>query len=822
MRWTYIFFFVFLTIPCVITSNVTTDDSSDPLISGLEPFFKLTNGFIKLIYPESIVNFMLGELNIDIDKISTMKEADDAFEDLQDSLTKWQKPVKFFTPILVCITFGLISIVVMLFTGFILCCTCCCRKCCCQDCTGYPSSKDRACRGVCGVLFFLFVTMLLAGSILGFLANKAIHNQLDPHSSDGAISQIKRELMQVDSYMDSVLDDVDAAIDKILVQQIKKLEEEISELPKAVEEKFRFEANITELSNDVQGLFNRMKAINDGLTFFEKKETKDKFGTLKTQYINLKGSCSGCPDFKSGAKMPDLNIPQPQISKVFKGLQDTIQGNFFNGTQNVTDNAAKDMEKQTVKLIAEVEKVKSSVQSRKDQLKKNYKHVQKPLKDVIVDLEDPDTLKTVDTIRNVIFYVGIGLCGVGALICLLYYLGLLSGICGAPANEQGTCNRSVGANFLVSGITFTFIFFEILMIVLIILFVIGTFFRGEICDPLTPKIEESDTIGNLNKLVKLGMLRSNTMNLTIDLKDTMQKCKENKPVYEAINLENIINLRKILNFTSYDFSSQIQNAIDSIKAKTNPSVTIWNADMEDAYKGIQAISFNLVDTGADWKDPVELDKLEKQSGYDLFKQWRNDYEKFQNELKKHDEAIRNAKPTDMKNDWTNLRTKAQDLQVNLPKVSKNIVVSVVEKALLPFIDFTQNTINILIENILGLGKCRKLYHAIQGAVDTLCPKTIDPYNSFWFSLGWQLFFMIPAFIVAVVLNTYYRKDEDDDEEGFEDYKPYSQYTQHENAAYNPHPTSPHHPHPPPSYHQQYSTPPNAPAHYNSTPNQFVY
>lgn len=282
MKWTYLYFFVILVIPCVFSSNVTTDDSTSPLISGLKPFFKLTNGFIKLIYPESIVKFMVDELNIDIDNISTMKEADEAFDELSESLRNWQKPVKFFTPILVCLAFGIISIVVMLLTGFILCCTCCCRKCCCKDCSdNYSSPRDKPCRGICGFLFFLFVTMLLAGSILGFLANKAIHKQLDPKSPDGAISQIKEELKLVDGYMDDVLLDVDQAIDKILIQEINKLENKISQLPNDVENKYRAQMNVSILSDEARKLYDRMNAINIGLTFFTKQETKDKFEEQK-------------------------------------------------------------------------------------------------------------------------------------------------------------------------------------------------------------------------------------------------------------------------------------------------------------------------------------------------------------------------------------------------------------------------------------------------------------------------------------------------------------------------------------------------------------
>ncbi|CAD5112172.1 unnamed protein product [Dimorphilus gyrociliatus] len=820
MRWTILFFSVILILPYVFSSNTTiTDDESDPLISGLDPFFKLTHGFIKLIYPKTIVEFMTEELDIKVQEVETSEQADKALDDLQDSFSDWQKWLKFFKRYAACVVCGVVAFVIMLFTGFILCCTCCCRKCCCHDCSNdeYPSPKDKSCRIVCGLLFFCFVTMILAGSILGFLANKAIHNQLDTKSSDGAISQIKGHLNLIDSYMDTVLDDVDNAIDSILISEVNKLKSKIRGLPKDIENKFRLETDITEITNEAVALSERMKIISEGVTFFEsKRKPTNELQNLVNDYNSLKTSsgCSNCPDFTGPTQLSNLEAEATTLSNIVKDLGTTVDANFKNGTKNVTDEAFVDMEEQINKLLGEVDQIKISVSDKKSQLDENYKDIQKPLKDIIVDLNDPDTLDTIDRIKNIIFYAGIGVCSIGALICLLYYIGLLSGCCGAAPNE-GSCNRSVGGNFLVSGITFTFLFFEILMVALIILFTVGMFAQGEICGPLTPKIEESDTIESLNKLIRIGMLKGNDMNLTIDLKFTMSECKKDEPIYDAFKLDQIIDLKKILKFTEYDFEGLIDKAINNTK-NSKPAVVIWNNDMNDAYTAIKAAKIENINTGSNWKGKLDLAQLKSSDKAKEFEEWIKKYEKLQNDLIKHDDLI-NEKKAGIDKAWDDLKQKAQSTESNIPSKLTLTMEIVVKGALQPFITFTKDSINILIKEIVGLGKCNKLYKAISGGVDTLCPKTVDPFNAFWFSLGWQLFFMIPAFIVAIVLNNLYKK-QDDEEDGFDDFKP---YVQHDNAAYNPHPTSPHHAQPPPSYHQQYQTPPNAPAHYahNNIPQQ---
>ena len=89
-------------------------------------------------------------------------------------------------------------------------------------------------------------------------------------------------------------------------------------------------------------------------------------------------------------------------------------------------------------------------------------------------------------------YGGIGLSCVLLLVVLLNYLGLMFGACGERAYEDaGACNKGVGANFLMAGVGFTFIFSWLLMLLTTILFIVGGPTETEICRHLINPVNSS-------------------------------------------------------------------------------------------------------------------------------------------------------------------------------------------------------------------------------------------------------------------------------------------------------------------------------------------
>uniref|UniRef100_A0A1I8G507 Prominin-1 n=1 Tax=Macrostomum lignano TaxID=282301 RepID=A0A1I8G507_9PLAT len=82
------------------------------------------------------------------------------------------------------------------------------------------------------------------------------------------------------------------------------------------------------------------------------------------------------------------------------------------------------------------------------------------------------------------YYLCIGLACLALLIVAFYYLGLAFGFCGEPPYEDSRCcNKGVGANLLLTGTGFAFIFGWLIMIFVMAFFVSGAVM--EVCRHLT-------------------------------------------------------------------------------------------------------------------------------------------------------------------------------------------------------------------------------------------------------------------------------------------------------------------------------------------------
>lgn len=82
-------------------------------------------------------------------------------------------------------------------------------------------------------------------------------------------------------------------------------------------------------------------------------------------------------------------------------------------------------------------------------------------------------------------------------------------------------------------------------------------------------------------------------------------------------------------------------------------------------------------------------------------------------------------------------------------------VSDLSKNILGYIDQTTNWSVKAVEN--DLGRCRILTDVYDGVVNLICRDTVYPFNGYWFSIGFSLFFYIPAVILAVKLAKHYRR-----------------------------------------------------------------
>jgi hypothetical protein len=90
----------------------------------------------------------------------------------------------------------------------------------------------------------------------------------------------------------------------------------------------------------------------------------------------------------------------------------------------------------------------------------------------------------------------------------------------------------------------------------------------------------------------------------------------------------------------------------------------------------------------------------------------------------------------------------------------------------------------------GIGRCQPLYNSIQLVTTSVCYTFLNPFNGYWFSLGWCLAFCIPTLIIALYLATLYQAVDEDYKLSSRDSKSFDEHVRRRRGRV--HPVSGHH------------------------------
>ncbi|KAL3876903.1 hypothetical protein ACJMK2_034684 [Sinanodonta woodiana] len=279
---------------------------------------------------------------------------------------------------------------------------------------------------------------------------------------------------------------------------------------------------------------------------------------------------------------------------------------------------------------------------------------------------------------------------------------------------------------------------------------------------------------------------SDTMNVPeATISGALSNCKENKGLFTAIYLDKKINLDVLINMT------EINNQVRSV-ANVNvtlPNITLLTPELRDQLQqfgntSLRNISFtdflNRTDvtnvTGANLEDLARnlnaaasnLDSINNTAAANSL---RNQSARLMslknNELKNFTDAKdllgRSIKSLQNQSDFTtktdNLIKGIQDAQDYFNTDASVVLQEALNgtvNAILGFINSTVSNTTDKVKN--SIGQCRPVYDAVQGITDTLCITFLNPFNGFWFGLGWALFFFIPSFIFAALLKWLFHKE----------------------------------------------------------------
>ncbi|GAA53138.1 prominin [Clonorchis sinensis] len=693
--------------------------------------------------------------------------------------------------------------------GLIFCCARCCGR--CGGRVHQMDAKKDPCRRVAyTICVVIIVTIQLVAIVLAFINHFLLHEAMvNPDSRLGTFS---------------------------------KLNESLADTEKALDDMYKMAVNTS--SVDLSTQKNRFLSIVDGnLKEFQKEFVRKSHAELVLTPIAELQSNTDCPWGNHVECTQLLHLAQSNLktrytmeqyqSEELKTLVEQIQRhlnevenlNEFNKTLNSLASVIKatiqdDLDRAWTDLAQSPATREKLARSFEDYLQHIYTYLRQARQRLAMD-GDQDARNVFIRFVEFRFYGGIALLCIPVLIFLLIYLGLCFGTCGhRPHEEAGVCNRGVGANLLLAGVGFIFLFSTVLMLICTILFVLGGPIQTEVCRYLTGHVPDGPR--------KLDDYLHHTMQYMIDKirregrirqqEEELRRAKYGDPTI-VIHSEMSPHLEVVLNISRARLLDAVltrcanEPFVDAISG----GQIVWPV----LHEPIQSILENLINAYKDTNLVAPLDQtvqicvsaLERTNFLDSvnFTQAINqadlsvtkidDLEGFVSSLRKlkaealnpHiDELVQKVVRLDKaraqaRHLYTKLDSipgQRQQLRLQLSEFSRKLAESVQLT-----MDVGLKNLRPLLEHELQLAviatwrdiPCQSLRSAVKGGVDAVCVMPLMPLNAFWAGLGLTLWLFIPLIIFAVKLASLYRKTEKYSSD-YEEPKPRNKLRKHKDQA----------------------------------------
>ncbi|KAM4866708.1 prominin-2 [Thomomys bottae] len=400
--------------------------------------------------------------------------------------------------------------------------------------------------------------------------------------------------------------------------------------------------------------------------------------------------------------------------------------------------------------------------------------------------------------------VGCVLCSTVLLVVVCNLLGLSLGTWGLTAREDPSHSEAkgeAGARCLLLGVGFSFLFSAPLILLVFAAFLVGgnvqtlvckSWERGEI-------LEFIDTPGNLPPSMNLSHLLGFKKNISILM--AYQQCRKGAALWKVLQLNDSYDVDKHLDISQY--ASKMQHELKGFNVEIK-DLDLLNPEARQDLESLQSSGIekiNYSDFLAQIQKPVMqtdmqqlIQDLEKLAQSQVRREQRpyltnigqesldrKDSSELEQQLQEATQELRNIyqeKVVSQQNLMAKLNLSARALESAAPNLQLDTT------AVLGNITFLRGELPVFISHVMkNASKCfmnRELDYFSQyvawvreevtqriatcqplsGVLDNghviLCDMMADPWNAFWFSLGWCTFFLIPSIIFAVKTSKYFR------------------------------------------------------------------
>ncbi|XP_025116391.2 prominin-2 isoform X2 [Bubalus bubalis] len=393
-------------------------------------------------------------------------------------------------------------------------------------------------------------------------------------------------------------------------------------------------------------------------------------------------------------------------------------------------------------------------------------------------------LEEVQSYETYRWIAGCLLCSVVLLVVVCNLLGLNLGIWGLSAREDPSHSEAkgeAGSRFLMVGVGFSFLFAVPLILLVFSTFLVGGNVQTLVCQSWESGelYEFVDTPGNLPPSMNLSQLLGLKKNLSILL--AYEQCKQGAALWTVLQLNDSYDLEKHLDISQYTI--KLQQELQKLKVDVKNLDLLSPAARRDL-EALQSSGFESIHYPgflAEIQKPVvnsdveklaqELEGLSQTQGNATLGQ------KLQEEARGL-QHLHQEKILPQQNLVAKLNHSVQALASSAPHLQSEIsgvldrVTHLKEELPIWATHILRNESECFLKREMGyfsqymawvreevterIATCQPLSGALDSGRVILCDMVADPWNAFWFCLGWCTFFLIPSIVFAIKTSKYFR------------------------------------------------------------------
>lgn len=698
--------------------------------------------------------------------------------------------VRYQAGYLVSFIIGVLFFICMPLVGLIFCC---CRL--CGKCGGEVKERKKStdCHRNTLAIFLLMTTIIiLAGVACAFTANQRVTEAMEP-----SLAAFREMLTDVHTYITNIL----GAPTKLLAQFSLPKDKVFSDLDRVNrtlgvmvrDALWPIVGPVLAMASaripDVDTVKTHLLDINAAKVSLAQLSAQlssakaDIVSTLTNQ------NCAGCgPALGQANRLQTdftFNLP-PDVQVAFDKAMSISTASLTNSVQQANQtfiDIPRRVTSQTSQIFTDVKQVINDIERN---LNSNLKfQFPAALQEVDTFANSPQVAEASAQVKQYDYYrwvVSIVLCCIILLIIALNALGLGLGTAGIATREDAygsnACSES-GANFLMASVGFSFIFSPLLILLVFVTFYVGGNARTSGCKPW----ESGEIYQVIDELAGQNLVfdLSNVFNSSVSYSSLYRHCEEGKSLMLLLPDRQIADLEKYLDVNTY--SGDIIRNVNQLNVDLSSLVLLDSASRRD----LMTFESNIVEA-ASYTSPIGTENVQNladnliglATGLAALAQNQGSLS-IRTALNRQAASLRQISGTvqePLRQNLAQLNGTLQDLAAFAPIVQSRIrnTIQNIDVAQAEIISTTRNIIKNVSECLTtseveyfrqylqwiramimdNLFSCQPAVILINNIFVILCDNIIDPWNAFWFCLGWCTLFLIPSIIFAVKTAKHYR------------------------------------------------------------------